>query len=48
MTAESEDGGPVEQIDAEVVREKLDKMQEQLDRIEGHLEALVAEIGGSE
>lgn len=36
---------PSDMIDAEVIKAKLEKMQAQLDRIEGHLEALVAEIG---
>ena len=39
---------PIGDIDAEVIKAKLEKMQGQLDRIEGHLEALMAAIEGTD
>ena len=36
--------GPVEFVDAEVIKAKLDEILEAVARIEGHLEALEAQI----
>ena len=37
---------PAEFVDAEIIKDKLEAIQEQLDRIEGHFESLMAAIEG--